>query len=216
MAMLAGRAEHVQFTDSMRSIESLVKQRLDYVRNGVVTTPGSCRWTGSQYDFSSSDPDGSCIVIGQIFEFSNSNPDEIDIYPMYGKRLTTKQLEDCIYQDSPLWCVEPTTHTDDPEAYSISWQTGFSSGDDNSRALGFFRDPASTRIIPIAFNNNFTNYNQTNVYRIGDTRTEIDSEFDSWYCFSSVDGSKHAALRLGSDLESDTVNIIFSDEVCTE
>lgn len=176
--ILRGRSRDVQFTDASRTIESVVEQVQDRVRNGVKDERISCTNSSDPASFPGSGSynlatdgsvtnNGSCILLGEFIEFSDftsaTDRSDISVYPIYGRRVFRDTLSQCMEahgRENVLWCVEPYAFKNVAVLEeNIPWSVEIFGGTNGnvlsgspveSNVIGFIRDPSSENIIPFA------------------------------------------------------------------
>jgi len=188
MTTIGSKQHRVQFTDSMRSLESFFETQRNSVRNGVNDNPTACSSTGGDSE--------SCVSLGRVMVFGGedgTNNQLIDYQVLTGNRLTADDEATCLFL---LECAEPKTE-DYVRDEELIWGSQFVSGkhtlngvpDQNSRAFGFIRDPRSSGVNIITYSDisstlveNTINEEQT--YGPAPQAT-FGADVSAYYCFTS-------------------------------
>lgn len=232
---IASRQQYIQFTDSMRSLESFVQLQRDNSESGVNDRPGGTPGCDTSI--------GNCIFLGRVLLFGGTDkaaldPNNIDYYVVTGQRLTANDEVGRCAGISFLTCAEPTTE-DSPRQYELFWQAAFTGGEHvasdgntySSRAIGFLKNPRSSTVNSVSYTddrdlaaagvplvvinhtsndiiNSESNYNNTNnLVAISDN-----DDVKAHYCFESAGGKYQAALII----EGSTIRLSFDPTPETE
>lgn len=216
MTMISGRTQEVQFTDSIRSVESFFESKISQIRSGSVTLPNeNCRWNGT--DYTSNPSDGSCIFLGYMFRFSGPDSTSIDTYQMFGARIDTDATTLCSTPEEPLSCVRPITIPDRPvDTFEIPWSIQAV----QSRKInvdvpifGYLRDPNGTDLIPVGIiAGNESRINDPSLYLVDSSRSYVGDEYSVKVCLT--DGSRRASLKLGDYDRQFAIEAKFNDLSC--
>ncbi len=213
-----GRTSAVQFTDSMRSLQSHIVSEQNKVLNGVnssSTAPTDC---------AAASPTGesnSCILIGRVLSFGQESDLSISSTEvLYGTKPSAQNLSSL--NDLEFLDASDPRSDGNSEEYTLSWGTEYrliksenigESG--NYDRIGWLRSPGSTRLIPIAFNetapDDLTGVN--NIYRTSATETRIGDQVNVRLCFEGAEGQL-ASIRFGDGQGNSSTDLVFDDEEC--
>ncbi len=215
---IRGRTANVQFTDSMRSLQSFLVSEQNKVLNGVnssATAPSGCGNAGSATGESN-----ECILIGRVVSFGKnaSNLSDVSINVLYGSKPTSSALST---EDDDTLINKSTPRTDATTgSYSISWGTdfiltkSFNAGvAGNYDRIGWLRSPSSTRIIPIAYQAGVLDLDG-DYYRQSAAESSMGNEVNVRLCFIRNDNSKVASITFGNGLGGSSIELLFDDEKC--
>lgn len=246
--MLSGRTEEVQFRDATRTLQAFIQQQYNDVFQGVIPNLGACRWEGGGmpgYNFS--DPpsanDGSCLFLGRVIEFPDYNLllagdpglSEVRTYDMVGRRLNNEELSSCT--NHILWCSEIVRQPGSEETFTIPWGSFMAGGvfdlggPHPTHTIGIFRDPTSSRLIPVAYAD-VVNLpgppqpqpwleQQNMMYDVGNfpsplnRDSRVDDEFAAEICLSSISGRRTALFTFGEFSRQESFDV-DADVPCTD
>lgn len=213
MNSIGSSQKDVQFTDSMRSLQSFIETQVSAATNGVndnpSTTAASC---GSQGD-------GNCVILGRVLIFTKDS-DVVEIRTLLGKRLSD-DYEDVCSGQTLLECSEPEVEATQRD-YNLVWRSQFTGGSHEldgskySRAFGFIRNPRSSSVSAVTYNGDvgdsisetITNYiDKDSTYGSISPNMAIGDGVEAHYCFVSQDGDRHAAIVLNGS----QVDLVFDD-----
>lgn len=171
---ISGRTRDVQYTDSMRSLESFFISQRDSITKGVNTTG----------DGTSEDT----IILGKIFQFT-AGSDEVEVYTVYGRRpvsdtsetdirkIIHKSIEDRAVSGQPIIST--------PEIYNMKWGLSFDRGNNTgatspiqtTRRFGFLVDPYTNELFTVLFLDSGPSLSDPDLYDPpSDTNT-----YSNWY-----------------------------------
>lgn len=214
-AGVRGRTASVQFTDSIRSLQSYLVSEQNKVLNGVNSTSNSpCN---SIY---TTGTNKSCLLLGRVVSFGQNASDltEVSATSLYG---TNNLLDDSL---SDLELIRNATPKPDGvvSKYEISWDTKFSTTKPDSAQIynrvGWLRSPKSSNIIPILFRSDAPAIDGAEAqenYNYDDDRTLIGDEIlDVKMCFVSPD-NRYASILFGDTAGRKSFDIVFEDADCT-
>lgn len=233
VASIGSRTARVQFTDSIRSLESFLERRISYVENGsLVGDQATCTYAGGSYDLSQPS-DGTCVFLGYMFEYgdvtqanpTNPSHQQIYVYQMFGRRLTSVDIASCPDQNELLSCAEPIRVPQTPvETYDIMWGTRLVDTDyyENPleiKAHGVFRNPGGQNLVAIAVADqahaaaNYAEvFDEAQIYERAFPNSKIDGEFEGQLCFEG-DRGYQALISLGADDRQTAAVAQFDDAV---
>lgn len=226
---VGSRSQQVQFTDSMRSLQSFMQKQQNDILNGVnprlddpdctVDPSGAILWSSSLLVAGQS----NCAMLGKMVVFQLNSP-QANVHTILGRALSSANPAGPNYLDPSQNDIElidgAQPHALDVvlmQPYEMEWQSEFVEGFNNTTAnpikgIGFIRSPGSTNILNFAVLDCF-NFS-------GDTRLDFDSgtcilplgtAVAARLCFEASSGQK-GTIKIGGS-QSDSIEITF-DEVC--
>ena len=220
-AGIRGRTESVQFTDSMRSLQSFLVSEQNKVLNGVnssPTAPASCS-SGSPVDTGTSN---NCILVGRVISFGQDVTDlsKVTVSVLYGDKLSPT----VIAEENDLRLISETEPRSDgvtESTYQISWGTEFDlshsinigSTAEKLNRIGWLRSPGSTRLVPISFEDAVSDLDDKDLYSTSFATTRIGNEVNTKLCFRGYSG-RVASILFGDGNGSSGINLVFDDVEC--
>lgn len=233
------RSNAVQFTDSMRSLQSFIQRQQNEVYNGVnLRSPGiDCDYNSggliSLTPSATAAPGASdnCTTVGKLIKF-NPDTSEINIYPIVGRFLrqtvdetseyylhTDQSDRELIVNHLNAWALI----TNYESTYSTKWGTVFKTPASIPPVywLGFIRSPGSSAIFPFSISEaDFTGDNMplffditspTAILTPASLNAGVDAltNIDATYCYEGVNGQT-AEIKVGG--ESDAVELKFDTD----
>jgi len=210
MNSIGSKQNRVQFTDSMRSLESFINNQRSATVNGVNDSPGDCISTGGAGV-------DECIILGRVIIFQDGtyggDPSDIDYFAVIGDRLTSEQASTC--GNNRLRCANPRVEDSAVSRNDrIDWGAEFVSGvhrmangdEYPSRAFGFLRDPRSSAVNIITYTDSTQDLaggviSERTTYNTGTTEMAYGNT-SAEYCFVSATGNLNAVILIeGSQVE---------------
>jgi len=233
MNLISGRSQQVQFTDSIRAIESYIDSKISQIKTGSIALPNeTCRSNGGWSpvpSYPNGASDGSCVFLGYIFELNNldgldTSPVKTVIpnYQIFGTRINSSELLSCKgASHDVLYCATPNkVPASYADNFTIPWSLNItkhiivSSGADNNTSVskfGYLRDPSGTGVIPVAMIDSASITDRIN-YDMASLDSWVGGEFAVKLCFS--DGSRLASVNLGGVDTNLSVEAMFDDPAC--
>lgn len=216
---IRGRTAAVQFTDSMRSLNSALVAEQNKLTNGVNSAqnaPTACGLnvpTGTSKD---------CVLIGRVVSFNDDSSD-FESTALYGDRLTATQIVLGTDDFELIYDSEPR-QDGIVESSRISWGTefnvskSFNSGatSDTFDRIGWLRSPSSSRIVPIAFSTDILGVDQQINYFKGNPPnnvTVLGDDVNTLLCFTGTNGQV-ASITFGDGTGSSAITLEFDDTRC--
>ncbi len=217
-AGIRGRTENIQFTDSMRSLQSFLVSEQNKLTNGVNSSPLSPQGCGSFGGLTGKS--NGCILLGRVVSFGKNNSDlsEVKIDVLYGAKPSSLEVSS---KDDYALIKDSNPRTDNVvDTYNISWGTEFNIAKssnantaDNYDRIGWLRSPGSTRIIPIAFSSSVDGL-KSKYFSKSDSASMIGDEVDTKLCFVGNSGTRVASINFGDGQGSSSFQIVFDDGAC--
>lgn len=231
---VGSRSQQVQFTDSMRSLQSFLQKQQNDILNGVnAGVEGSyCTDDASGKilllsDVSAVGGQSDCALLGRLVLFS-PNSSVVSVHTVLGRLLSSARPAGSYYLDpslSDLQLIDKAVpHAMEPQlkhTYDIEWQSKFTFGFNNTKdvpikGIGFIRSPGSTNILNFAVLDclNINNNIRLNFGSGGGCSLPIGSDVAARLCFEGSNGQL-ATMRIGgvvADPRSDSIEIRFDEE----
>jgi type II secretory pathway pseudopilin PulG len=216
MNSIGSSQQNVQFTDSMRSLQSFIETQVSAAANGVNDRPvdAACGVVGS----------GDCVMLGRVLMMEKGSS-SIRYQTLLGKRLTSDNEADIVASGSSsgyLFFSEPELEGSVRD-YDLVWGSVFiggshkntTGGDNYSQVFAVVRNPRSSAVSTMT-------YGGTDGDTLGEVAAyvEADSTYNlsaaapivssgqdaqAYYCFESADGKKKAAITVVGS----TIDLVF-------
>jgi type II secretory pathway pseudopilin PulG len=211
MSAVSGRTQQVQFTDSIRSLESFIEGRISQVENGSITADLlGCRFADPTYTINStpSSSNGTCTFLGYLFRLGNrtngaTNPtnSEVQVFQVYGRRINTS--DPCLKANpnEQIYCAYPYVYPTPVETFQIPWglevtESETSTGEEINM-FGYLRNPSGLNMVPIAIlAGSEGSISTPSLYRTSSVDSWIGDEFSFSACFTN--DSRDARLSFGN------------------
>lgn len=213
MASIGSKQEFVQFTDSMRGLQSFVETQYSAAQSGVndLRNGDEAASCGPTTGGTSND----CIVMGRIMTFEEDSS-EVRYYTLLGEALTAKD-EAAAGGTLTFDDASPSLESGD-RTFNIPWGAQFTGGkninssgtEENSFAFGFLREPRSINVTGVTYISNTGDDFLTTKGKIVNAYSTAASfnygeNVEAYYCFKSADEQQKAVLSL----ENTQVNVFF-------
>lgn len=213
-----GRTANVQFTDSMRSLQSFLVSEQNKLTNGVNPSTSPPTGCGNVGDLTGES--NACILVGRVVRFGkDADPSVVNVRVLYGDKPSAHDIS----TKSDLVLINESNPHDDGSGYSngISWGTGFNlaqsvnlnpAGPDTFDSIGWLRSPGSTRVVPIAFKSSVTDLDG-DYYKPSASETSMANEVQTRLCFEGNEG-RVAAIYFGDGAGKASIELVFDDTNC--